>query len=164
MLTLPAGENPSSSRFYLGLAAGAALVLLILGAALLFNKGGGSANSAGQPAPLPFGPVEQAYAPQIRISGLRMSQAKNMLNQEFTYVVGTAANTGPRPIRSIEFTVEFHDLIRQVVLRDTARPFPPAADPLAPGRERDFQLTFEHVPASWNHEPPAIRVTGLDLQ
>ncbi|HMD32241.1 MAG TPA: hypothetical protein VKG84_10055 [Candidatus Acidoferrales bacterium] len=163
-MTLPAAENPSSNRFYAGLAAGVALVLLVIGAAVFFSRGTGSANPSGQPAALPFGATEQAYAAKIRISNLKLTQATNMLSQEFTYVIGTVANDGPRSVRAVEVTVEFHDLIHQLVLRETAGLFAPSAGPLASGRERDFQLTFEHVPAGWNHEPPSIRITGLDLQ
>ena len=164
-MTLPAAEDTSSSRFYIGLSVGAALVLLLLGWAVISNRGGDSAAPGStQPSHLPFGAAEQAYAAQIRISNLQLSQANNMLNQEFTYVVGTVANTGPRPIRAIEVTVEFRDLVHELVLRETAPLFSPASGPLASGRERGFQLTFERVPAGWNHEAPSIRVTGLDLQ
>jgi hypothetical protein len=162
-MTLPAAENSSSSRFYAGLATGALIVLVVIGAAVFFSRNSG--RTSGSPAAhLPFGAAEQAYAAQIRISNLQLSQATNLLNQEFTYVVGTVANAGPRTVRAIEVTVEFQDLIHQLVLRETVRVFPPAAEPLAPGQERNFQLTFERVPASWNHQPPVIRVSGLDLQ
>jgi len=163
-MTLPSAQDSSSSRFYVALAAGAGIVVLLVAAGILLTRGSGGGMSGGQPAPLPFGAAEQAYAPQIHFSALQLSQASNMLNQQFTYVVGTVSNAGNRPVRAIEVTVEFHDLVNQLVLRDTLRLFLPGAPPLAPGREREFQLTFEHVPASWNRQPPAIRVTGLDLQ
>jgi len=163
-MNLPAAEPPSSNRFYIALAAAAAIVLLLIAAAIVFNRGSGGTKTAAGPAPLPFGPAEQAYAPQIHFSALQLSQATNMLNQEFTYVVGTVSNSGDRPVAGIEATVEFHDLVNQVVLRDTVRIFLPGAPPLAPGHERDFQLTFEHVSAQWNRQPPSIRITGLKLQ
>jgi hypothetical protein len=163
-MKLPAAEDAPSNRFYVALAAGAGVVLLLILAAIYFSRGSGEKSVAGQPASLPFGAAEQAYAAQIHFSALRLTQASNMLNQEFTYVVGTVSNSGNRAVRAIEVTVEFHDLVNQLVLRDTVRVFPPGTPPLSPTHERDFQLTFEHVPAGWNHQPPAIRVTGLDLQ
>jgi hypothetical protein len=163
-MNLPAPEDSSSNRFYIALAAGAGVVILLVVVAILLSRGSAEKTASGQPAPLPFGAAEQAYAAQIRFSNLQLSQATNMLNQEFTYVVGTVANTGNRSVKAIEIAVEFHDLINQLVLRETARVFAPGAPPLAAGREREFQLTFEHVPAAWNHQPPSIRVTGLDLQ
>jgi len=163
-MNLPSSENSSSNRFYVALAAGAGIILLLIVVAVILSRGSGGSKTSSQPAPLPFGPAEQAYAAQIHFSGLKLSQADNMLNQVFTYVVGTVSNSGGRSVRAIEATVEFHDLVNQVVLRDTVRIFPPGAPPLAPGHERPFQLTFEHVSAQWNQQPPAIRITGLELE
>jgi len=163
-MNLPGAEKSSSSRFLLGLAAGAGIVLLLIAGGVLLSRGSGGAKGGGEAAQVPFGAAEQAYAAQIRFSGLQLSQATNMLHQEFTYVVGNVTNGGTRSVRALQVTVEFHDLVQQVVLRETARVFPPAAGPLAPGQERAFQLTFEGVPSSWNQQPPSIRVSGLDLQ
>ena len=160
----PAAEDSSSSRFALALAGGAGVVLLLIAGVWLMSRSAGTSSSSSAEMHLPFGPAEQAYAAQIRFSGLQLSQATNLLNHEFTYLVGTAENSGARPVRGIEASIEFHDLINQLVLRETARIFAPGAPPLAPGHQRDFQLTFESVPQSWNHQPPTIRVTGLDLQ
>jgi hypothetical protein len=161
-LTAP-DETPSSSRFWVGFAAGAGVMLAVVLAVVLFTRGASSPAAVSPSAHLAFGATEQAYAPQIHISDLKLSHSTNMANQELIYVVGNVANTGTRAVRGIEVTVEFQDSIRQLVLRDTAPLFPPAAEPLAPGASRSFQLTFEHVPPSWNHEPPVIRVTGLAL-
>jgi hypothetical protein len=163
-MNLPAAEKTSSSRFLLGLAAGAGIVLLLIAGAMLLSRGSGRAKGGGQAAQLQFGAAEQAYAVQVRFSGLELSQATNMLHQEFTYVVGSVTNGGTRTVRAIQVSVEFHDLVQQVVLRDSARVFPAAAGPLAPGQERAFQMTFEGVPPSWNQQPPSIRVSGLELQ
>ena len=160
----PAAEDSSSSRFVLALACAAGIVLLLILGAWLLSRGTGGARGPATAAHLPFGPAEQAYAAQIHFSGLRLSQATNLLNQEFTYLVGTVENSGSRTVRGIEVTAEFHDLVNQLVLRETVRVFAPGAPPLAPGRERDFQLTFESVPRSWNNQAPTLRVTGLELQ
>ena len=163
-MSSPTTEDSSSSRFALALAGGAGIVLLLVAGAWLMARGSGPARGTAAEAHLPFGPAEQAYAQQIQFSGLQLSQATNLLNHEFTYLVGTVSNGGTRAVRGMEATVEFHDLINQLVLRETARVIAPGAPPLAPARKRDFQLTFESVPASWNHQAPTLRVTGLDLQ
>ena len=49
-------------------------------------------------------------------------------------------------------------------MRDTQRLFSPDAAPLAPNDRRDFQLSYETLPATWNQTYPTIRITGLDLQ
>jgi hypothetical protein len=163
-MNVPAAEESSSRRFVLALAGGAGIVLLLILGVWLLGRGSGGGQVPAAEKHLPFGPAEQAYAAQIRFSNLQLSQATNMLKHEFTYLVGTVENSGGRTVRGIEATVEFHDLINQLVLRETVRIFPPGAPPLAPARQREFQLTFESVPQSWNHQAPAIRITGLDLQ
>jgi hypothetical protein len=114
--------------------------------------------------PLPMGPTEQAYAQNIQFLEPKVARAANFLNQEVTFVFGTVLNNGPRAVRQIEITLEFHDVFNQVVLRDKLRLFSPTAVPLAPNDRRDFQLSYETLPAQWNQAYPTIRITGLQLQ
>jgi hypothetical protein len=114
--------------------------------------------------PLPMGAPEQAYAPQIQFQDMKVARATNFLNQEATFVFGTTANNGPRAIRQIEVTFEFHDVFQQVVLRDKQRLFSPTAAPLAPNQTRDFQITYDSMPAQWNQAAPTVKVTGLMLE
>lgn len=114
--------------------------------------------------PLPMGTAEQAYVPDIQFLEPKVARAANFLNQEVTFVFGTVLNNGPRAIRQIEITIEFHDVFNQVVLRDKQRLFSPTAVPLAPNQRRDFQLGYETLPAQWNQAYPTIRITGLQLQ
>src|SRR3984893_13965355 len=71
--------------------------------------------------PLPMGPAQQAHVPQVQFLEPKVARAANFLNQEVTFVFGTVLNNGPRPIRQIEVTLEFHDPFNQVVLRDKQR-------------------------------------------
>ncbi len=124
-------------------------------------------SSSGGPAvppPLPFGSAEQVYAQHIHFLGPDLKRAANFLNQEVTFVFGTVSNDGPRTVRQMELTIEFHDVFNQVILRDTRRLPGPRASPLAPGEHRDFQFGYDHVPEQWNVQYPSIRVTGLELQ
>jgi hypothetical protein len=113
---------------------------------------------------LPFGPPEQAYAEHIHFANIQMARAKNMLDQEFTYVGGTISNEGTQTIKAMDVTIEFRDPFNQVILRDTERLIGAATNPLGPSQPRDFQVTLEHIPDQWNQQYPAIRVTGLILQ
>lgn len=154
------------SRWPVPLLAGVAVVGLLVLALHWLTKPGpqGSAGSADRH--LALGATEKAYAEQIHISDLRMSRAVNLVKQEFTYVNGVLANDGAREIRDIELVTEFRDQFNQVVLREIQRPFGTATKPGAPlpaGQRREFQLTFEHVPADWNQQYPEIRVSGLVL-
>jgi hypothetical protein len=115
-------------------------------------------------APLPMGATEQAYIPQIQFLEPKVARASNFLNQTVTLVFGTVQNNGSRGVKQIEITLEFHDVFNQVVLRDKQRLFTPTAVPLAPNDQRDFQLSYETLPAQWNQAYPTIRITGLQLQ
>jgi hypothetical protein len=116
--------------------------------------------------PLTMGGAEQDYVPHIEFEAQaqHVARATNFLNQEATFVFGTIKNNGPRPIRQIEVTLEFHDVFKQVVLRDKERLFDADAIPLESDHMRDFQITYEIMPAQWDQAYPTIRITGLNLQ
>lgn len=110
---------------------------------------------------LPFGTAEQAYAPSLRIEDLAMSRAENFLNQEVTTLAGHITNSGNASIVNVEITVEFSDELGQVVLRESRALFTAQAAPFGSGDRRDFEVSFEHIPASWNIQKPAVRVSGI---
>ena len=151
------------SRLPVAFLVGIVVVSLLIGVAVLINHFSTPAGPV-QEKPLPMGPEDQAYAPQIQFLEPKMSRAANFLNQEVTFVFGTVENGGQRQVRQIEVTLEFHDVFNQVVLRDKQRLFLPNAPPLEPRERRDFQLGYEQLPAQWNQTYPTIRITGLDLK
>jgi hypothetical protein len=114
--------------------------------------------------PLTMGPAETEYVSHIEFLEPQVARATNFLNQEATFVFGNVKNNGPRPIRQIEVTLEFHDVFKQVVLRDKERLFSPDAIPLDSYRMRDFQITYERLPAQWDQGYPTLHITGLALQ
>ena len=115
--------------------------------------------------PLTMGPAEQEYVSHIEFEpqAQQVARATNFLNQEATFVFGTVKNNGPRAIRQIEVTLEFHDVFKQVVLRDKEKLFSADAIPLEPYHTRDIQLTYEAMPAQWDQGYPTLRITGLNL-
>ncbi len=147
------------TAFVLGLG-----VVLLLVVALLLATHSTQRTPPGRHSHLPFGPAEQAYAENVRIENIKLSESSNLLNQKFTYVSGTIVNAGPRTLAALEITVEFFDPFNQSILRDTHRVITREEQPLGPGAPRTFQITFEHIPVEWNQQNPAIRVTGLILQ
>jgi len=159
----PYPEPEEKSDFPLAFLAGAVVVLLICGivAALIhFSKPRG-------PAPnekIPFGAAEQAYAQHIHFANVQMARAKNMLDQEFTYIAGTMSNDGTRAIDGLDVEIEFHDPFNQVILRESERLVGASTGPVGPGLTRDFQITLEHIPPEWNQQYPVFRVTGLLLE
>ena len=155
--------DEEKSRAPLVLLIGVAAALLLIGIFYLVGRLTPTPTKAVE-QPLPLGPAEQAYVPQIQFLEPKVARAANFLNQEVTFVFGTVLNNGPRPIRQIEVTLEFHDVFNQVVLRDKQRLFSPTAVPLTPHDRRDFQLGYETLPVQWNQAYPTIRITGLLLQ
>jgi hypothetical protein len=114
--------------------------------------------------PLAMGPAEEGYVAHVEFLEPNVARAANFLNQEVTFVFGAVKNNGPRAIRQIEVTLEFHDVFGQVVLRDKQRLFSAQAIPLESYQRRDFQLTYETLPVQWNQAYPTMRITGLALQ
>lgn len=130
---------------------------------------------AGHPAPPlclpPLGAEETRYAAeQIELGTVTISRWQNFLGQTVTYVDGTVRNKGPRTVTALELTLEFYDIVGQVVLRESVRavgqvrPSGLSGPPLAPGATRAFRAGFEHIPAEWNRRAPRIAITGLLLQ
>jgi hypothetical protein len=110
---------------------------------------------------LPFGSAERAYAPNLQIDNIALSRAENFLNQEVTTLAGRLTNAGNLPLSNVEITVEFSDEFGQVVLRESRAVFASQAPQLTPGDHRNFEISFEHIPTSWNIQKPAVRVSGI---
>jgi hypothetical protein len=145
------------NRFRIALVAAGALALLVVVFFYLFSSGPHS--GSGREAHLPFGPEEESYAPSVEFQHFSMSRAENFIHQEVTMLSGEVSNAGGRPLAEIELTIEFHDSLHQVVLRETRRLLGAAS--LAPNQQRSFTISFEHIPNDWNRQIPAVRVTGL---
>jgi len=165
--------EPNRGPFPFALVAGIAVVFVLV-AALLFPSGmllnpwfhgdrpsGAKRHLSASGAQLLFGAAEQAYVPQIHIENINMSRAENFLHQEVTTVGGEIVNTGNRALQGVELTVEFSDELRQVALRESRSVLDPPT--LAPGGRREFEISFEHVPDSWNLQQPSVTVTALRL-
>jgi hypothetical protein len=108
--------------------------------------------------------AEQEYIASIRVMDLALSRAENFLHQEVTILDGTVLNTGSQTVTGMQITVQFSDQLGQIALRETRSVLGHPVVPLAPGQQRNFEISFDHVPASWNMQQPAIQVAGLSLQ
>ena len=112
---------------------------------------------------LPFGAEEQAYAAKLQIRNLAMSQAENFLNQEVKILAGDVVNGGNRAVAAIDATIEYKDDLNQVIVRDTRPLLAPSAAALQPGKSVHFEVSFDHVPKSWNYQMPTVKVAGLQF-
>jgi hypothetical protein len=155
--------RPEGGRFHFALLLAAAAVLVLV-PALYFLPGRQSPPGA---APLgahfAFGPAEQAYASTIRVENIAMSRAENFLNQEITSLSGELVNGGDRGLRGVEVTIDFSDELNQIALREPRSVLTPGSAPLSAGERRSFEVSFEHIPSSWNMQQPLVRVTGLQF-
>lgn len=154
---------PERGQFTFALLVAAAAAVIVV-AALYFWPGRQSpSRGTAVVAHLPFGPAERAYASKVRIENMALSRAENFLHQEVTTLSADVVNAGDRSLRAVEVTIEFSDELNQVILRETSFPLTPAAAPCAPGVRRAFEVSFEHIPPSWNMQAPTTRVTGLQF-
>lgn len=129
---------------------------------LLFFRGPAPPSSLPQTR-FPFGPPEQAYAPKLQFSNFEMSRAESFLNQEVTYLAGDVLNSGDRAVSGIEATIEFQDEMRQIALRETRPVLFGSSALLPPGKTAHFEISFDHVPPSWNMQLPTVKVAGLQF-
>lgn len=129
---------------------------------LLFFRGPLPAPTSARPR-LPFGPTEQAYAGKLQVGNLAMSEAENFLHQKVKYLDGDVLNTGDKTLAAIEASVEFRDDMNQIALRESRPVLGGPSATLAPGGTAHFQISFDHVPASWNMQMPIVQVSGLQF-
>ncbi|MGB7845771.1 MAG: hypothetical protein WBL63_09170 [Candidatus Acidiferrum sp.] len=112
---------------------------------------------------LNMSPVEQEYVRSIEIQKIALSRAENFLHQEVTILNGEMYNGGTQPVLGLSLTTEFLDSMNQVVLRETRKVIGTPGAALAPGERRAFEISFEHVSSAWNMQPPAVRISNLQL-
>lgn len=148
----------------------AALVVAgLVGAMVLAGRGKPAA------APSTLQPAD-AYAGSLPLSGFEMSESTNLSGGKLTYLDGHVRNAGSRAVAGATVQVVFQndeglapqiDTVPLALIRmrdpyiDTE---PVGADPLKPGDDREFRLTFETVPDNWNTQMPEVRVISTDLR
>jgi len=151
---------PERGQFSFALFIAAAAVIILLSGFYLW-PGRQSPSRGAQETHPPFGPAERSYAQNIHFENLGLSRAENFLNQEVTILSGEAVNVGDRTLSELEVTVEFVDQLDQIALRESRPVVTGTSAPLAPGERRAFDVSFEHIPTSWNMQLPFVRLTGL---
>jgi hypothetical protein len=162
-IQLPGEQPPHRGPFNFALMVAAAGVLIVLAGFYLWPGRQSPSRGHAQPVHLPFGSAERAYAAKIAIENVALSRAENFLHQEVTTLAGELANNGERSLQAVELTVEFYDNMNQIALRESQLALTSASPPLGPGERRPFDVSFEHIPSSWNMQQPSVRVSGLLL-
>jgi hypothetical protein len=148
----------------------AVLVVLAVVGALVYM---GRTKPAAPPSTLqPADP----YASSLALSQFAMSESANLTGGKLTYLDGHVSNTGSRTVTGVMVQVVFQndealapqiDTVPLTLIRmkdpyvDTQ---PVSANPLKPGDDREFRLTFETVPDNWNQQMPELRVIRAELK
>ena len=110
------------------------------------------------------------------MSQFAMSESTNLSGGKLTYLDGHVSNSGSRTVAGVTVQVVFQNdeamppqiYTVPLTLIRMKEPYidtePVSADPLKPGDDREFRLTFETVPANWNTQMPEVRVIQTDLK
>jgi len=160
-IEIPGEQQPDRGPFSFALLVAAAAVVIVLAGFYLWPGRQSPSRGGAQEVHPPFDPEERAYASKIMIENLGLSRAENFLHQEVTILAGELVNTGERTLREVEVTVEFYDEMNQIALRESRLAVNSGSPPFGPGARRSFDVSFEHIPTSWNMQQPAVHVTGL---
>lgn len=151
----------------LAIAAGA---VLIVAAVVIFTLERGK----GGPQVTPVSASQDAYAAQLPITNLAMSESANLAGGKVTYLDGHIANKGNRTVSSVTMQVLFRNMAHEVAQNETQglklirtrEPYvdiePVSAEPLKPGDERDFRLIFDRVSPDWDGAYPEVRTIRVD--
>lgn len=139
------------------LAVGGAIWFLV--APMFTNQGAGGPAAANAT----MSSAELDYAKKLQLGNIALSRAENFLHQEVTTVNGEVYNGGSEAVAGLRVTLEFADDMNQVVLRETRGVLGTPEQPLSPGEHRAFEISFEHVPPTWNMQQPAVRIAFLRL-
>jgi hypothetical protein len=117
-----------------------------------------------------------AYAAQLPLSDIKMSEADSFAGNKATYIDGTITNRGDKTVDAAQVQVVFNDDMSQMAQKNvlplaiirTHEPYvdtvPIEAAPLKPGQQAEFRLIFDHVSAMWNQQYPQLTVVKTHLR
>ena len=117
-----------------------------------------------------------AYAAELPLSQLAMSESTSLSGGKSTFIDGHIQNSGPHIVSGVTVQVIFRndeamppqvETLPLSVIR-VREPYvdiqPISAAPLKPGDERDFRLIFESIPGNWNTQMPEIHIISVDTK
>ena len=147
--------------------AAAVVVVVVAVVVLVFQRGTSSVRVTPISAPL------DAYAANLPLTGLQMSESTSLSGGKVTYLDGRIRNTGARTVTGVTVQVLFRDYAREVTQNETQPlklirtrdPYidvePVSAAPLKPDDGRDFRLIFDRVSPDWDGAYPELRIVGV---
>jgi hypothetical protein len=166
---VPSPETPE--RNWLPVAVAAAVILIVVVVAVVVMQHG-----KGPSGVTPISAAPDAYAANLPISHLVMSESANLSGGKVTYLDGHIANQGGSTVTSVTVQVLFRDPAHEVTQNETQQlklirtrdPYvdiePISSAPLKPGSEGDFRLIFDMVSPNWDGAYPELRVIHVQTK
>ena len=109
-------------------------------------------------ADLPLTAEAKLYTRNLQLSDVELKAKENYFQQAVVEIDGKIANTGPRPLETVEIYCVFRDPYGQLVLR---RRLSIVNNGLKPGETKSFRLPFDDLPQSWNQSMPQLVIAGV---
>ena len=156
---------PKQERNWLPLIIASGIVLVALAAVLVMEK---RAQHAPQTTALSSTP--DAYATNLALSNMKMSESGNLAGGKLTYLDGQIVNHGSSTVTAITVQVLFHSFSHEVAQNQTTplklirvrEPYidvePVSASPIKPGEQKEFRLIFDAVSPDWDGVYPEVHV------
>jgi len=110
---------------------------------------------------LPLTPEAKLYTRNLQLSDVELKANENYFQQAVVEINGKIANTGPRPLETVEIYCVFRDPYGQLVLRRRLAIVNPRMGGLKPGETKTFRLPFDDLPQSWNQAMPQLVIAGV---
>jgi len=159
--------SPDQERNWLPLLVGLLVVIVAVGAILLFTRHKGP--TATEPNP---------YAQQLKLSAIRLSAAENYMGGTVTYLDFSITNTGEKALVGANVHAEFKNTMGQIVQKETLplhvlvenqlAGYPDLVDmsraPIGPGQTRTVRITLEHISDDWDRSYPQMELVDLKLK
>ena len=105
-----------------------------------------------------------AYLRSLQLDDVEMKAAENYLKQTATTISGKITNNGSRTVKLVEINCVFRDHARQPVLRERKAIIGRRTGPVSTGQTREFELTFDNIPAGWNQAMPDLVIAQIQFQ
>lgn len=110
---------------------------------------------------IPLTAEARAYTRNLQLSDVEMKASENYFQQAVVEIEGKIANTGDRPLDTVEIYCVFRDPYGQLVLRRRLAIVSTRMGGLKPGDAKSFRLPFDDLPASWNQAMPQLVIAGV---
>jgi hypothetical protein len=162
-------KGQSEGRSWIPWVIAGVVVLVVIGALVLSSHHQRTTSQQAETA----SQTPDAYASQLSIGNLQMSEASNFTGSKVTYLDGVITNKGDKTVNGVYVVVTFHNDIGEppqktpmpLSLIRTREPYvdiePVSAEPLKPGDSHEFRLIFDHVSPTWNQQYPTVQPTRV---